>query len=137
MKAANWQLFFITFIYRILNHNKNQQSYKDLKRIIMIKKLFKVMVLGAILTTTGAYAQEAQQLQDRKKGGQRDPQEMFNKLDADKDGKLSPAEVEQSKKGKLKENFIAIDTNKDSFLDKEELMAYRKEQMAKRKVNRK
>ncbi|MFP9097516.1 hypothetical protein ACLI09_00550 [Flavobacterium sp. RHBU_24] len=102
----------------------------------MIKKLFKVMVLGAILATTGSYAQEAQQLQERKKG-QRDPQEMFNKLDADKDGKLSLTEVEQAKKGKLKENFASIDTNKDSFLDKEELIAYRKEQKAKRKIDRK
>ena len=100
----------------------------------MIKNLFKVMVLSAVLTTTGAFAQdqEPQKLQDRQKGGQRDPQEMFNRLDADKDGKLSLAEVEKAPQGKLKENFTAIDANKDSFLDKEELAAYRKEQKAKK-----
>ncbi len=101
-----------------------------------MKNLFKVMVLGAVLTTTGAFAQEEpQQVQERPKG-QRDPQEMFNKLDADKDGKLSLAEVEKAQKGKLKENFTTIDTNKDNFLDKEELLAYRKAQKAK-KVNQK
>jgi Ca2+-binding EF-hand superfamily protein len=101
----------------------------------MINKLFKVMVLGAILTTTGAFAQEEpQQVQQRPNGGQRDPQEAFDKLDADKDGKLSLAEVEKAQRGKLKENFSIIDANKDNFLDKEELIAYRKTQKAK-KVN--
>ena len=101
----------------------------------MIKNLFKVMVLGAILTTTGAFAQDQpQQVHERPKGGQRNPQEMFDKLDADKDGKLSIAEVEKSQRGKLKENFGTIDANKDNFLDKEELIAYRKTQKAK-KVN--
>lgn len=93
----------------------------------MIRKYLTVMMLGSVLATTGAYAQDKPEKQKR------DPQEMFNKLDTDKDGKLSQAEVEKSEKGRLKENFATIDTNKDSFLDKEELAAYRKEQMDKRK----
>lgn len=94
----------------------------------MIKTLLKVIALGAILTTTGAFAQDQPQQKNARGGAQ----EMFNKLDADKDGKLSLAEVENAKRGKLKENFTVIDTNKDNFLDKEELLAYRKAQKAKR-----
>lgn len=100
----------------------------------MIKNVFKVMVLGAVLTTTGAFAQDKEPatLSSAPKPGQRGEQ-MFDKLDADKDGKLSLAETEKAPKGKLKENFTAIDANKDSFIDKEELKAFRKAQMAKRR----
>jgi EF hand len=43
--------------------------------------------------------------------------EIFVKMDANKDGKLSKEEV----KGPLKNDFDKIDLNKDSFISKEEL----------------
>ncbi|AWG20494.1 hypothetical protein FFWV33_02595 [Flavobacterium faecale] len=51
--------------------------------------------------------------------GQKPPtaEEAIKKLDADKDGKLSKAEV----KGPLKDDFTKIDTDKDGFLSLDEL----------------
>lgn len=98
----------------------------------MKKNVFKVMVLGAMLTGTAAFAQDDQQPLKQKDAGGKNGQEMFIKLDADKDGKLSKAEVEKSGRAKFTENFATIDTNKDNYLDKEELAAYRKEQKGKR-----
>lgn len=96
----------------------------------MTRKFLTVMMLGGMLATTGVYAQ------DKTEKPKRDPEQMFNKLDADKDGKLSKEEVDKSEKGRLKENFTAIDTNKDTYLDKDELKAYRKERMGKIKKQR-
>ena len=88
-----------------------------------------VMLLMAVgLFTTGAMAQEKP-----KKG---DKAGMLEKLDTDKDGKLSKAEVDASDKGSLKEKFAVIDTNKDLYLDKEELKAYRKEKKAEKAVKK-
>lgn len=84
----------------------------------MKTKFLAVALLAAFFTTAGAVAQE-------KKLQQRDPEAAFKKLDTNADGKLSLEEVEKAPRGKMKENFTAIDTNKDSFLDKEELKAYR------------
>ncbi len=88
----------------------------------MKMKFLGMMMLTALFTTAGATAQEKGKKHDGKGKG-----EMFAKLDTDSDGKISMAEAEKAPKGKLAENFTAIDTNKDSFLDKEELKAYREQ----------
>ena len=94
----------------------------------MNKKWMMVIMLVSMFTTV---ATSAQGKQDRQ--GQH-PAKMFASLDTDADGKLSQAEVDKAQKGKLKENFTAIDTNKDSFLDKAELKAYREKRRAEKKV---
>ncbi|MFL9845163.1 EF-hand domain-containing protein [Flavobacterium rhizosphaerae] len=96
----------------------------------MTTTFFKIMAAGCILAASPAFAQEDMPVQKRT------PEKMFEKLDADGDGKISMAEAEKAPKGRLKENFATIDTNKDTYLDKEELKTYRKERMAKRKSNK-
>jgi Ca2+-binding EF-hand superfamily protein len=51
--------------------------------------------------------------------GQKPPtiEELFKQMDANKDNKLSKAEV----KGPLKDDFAKIDLDKDGFITKEEL----------------
>ncbi len=93
------------------------------------------LVAGLLMTTlvsVKSYAQQPQQPQ------QHDREGFFKKIDTDGDGKLSKAEVDAAAKdnkrlSKLSENFTAIDTNKDSFLDKDELKAYRKSQGPRKK----
>jgi Ca2+-binding EF-hand superfamily protein len=61
--------------------------------------------------------------QDRKKDGNGSNdgppsiEKLFKQMDADKDGKLSKAEV----KGPLKEDFNKVDANEDGYLSKEEI----------------
>lgn len=90
----------------------------------MNKKIVMMLVLAGMFTTGSIMAQEKP-----KKG---DHESVLEKLDANKDGKLSKAEVDASDKAKLKEKFADIDTNKDSFLDKVELKAYKKEKKAEK-----
>jgi Ca2+-binding EF-hand superfamily protein len=56
--------------------------------------------------------------------------EIFNRLDTNKDGKISREEA----KGPLEKNFDAIDRNKDGFLDKAEVSQVI-ERMNQRKLN--
>ncbi|MFC6269673.1 EF-hand domain-containing protein [Frigoriflavimonas asaccharolytica] len=72
------------------------------------------ITLGFLLLGTFVSAQSTQE----KKGGQKmTPTESMEKLDANKDGKLSEKEA----KGFFKENFAKIDTDKDGFLSIKEL----------------
>ncbi|WP_294823559.1 hypothetical protein [uncultured Flavobacterium sp.] len=96
-------------------------------------KFAAAFIMTALLSTAGAVAQETKK--DEKPESRR--QEMYNKLDADGDGKISAAEAEKAPKGKLKENFAEIDTNKDSFIDREELKAFAQERKDKKKLLRK
>jgi len=96
----------------------------------MNKKWLMVLMLASIFTTGQSFAQD-------KTGGKKPHENKFKELDTNGDGKLSLAEAEKSPKGKLKENFAAIDTNKDSYLDKEELKAYKKEKKAHKKAKQK
>lgn len=67
--------------------------------------------------TTSTTKSATSQSRGEQKGERPNPEEMFTKMDANKDGKLSKEEV----KGPLSEKFTEIDTNKDGFLSKEEL----------------
>ncbi|MXN92646.1 hypothetical protein GR160_15565 [Flavobacterium sp. Sd200] len=98
----------------------------------MNKKWLMVFMLAGIFTTAQSFAQEGKQERPRQ-----DPEQMFKALDTDADGKLSEAEVEKAQRGRLKENFAEIDTNKDKFIDKDELKAFREKRRSERKQNRK
>ncbi|RAJ82275.1 EF hand domain-containing protein [Chitinophaga dinghuensis] len=97
-----------------------------------MKHFFAASMLMATMVTVKTYAQEApQQPQQHQQQGDREA--FFKKIDKDGDGKLSKAEVEAASKddkrlAKLNENFDSIDTNKDGFIDKDELKAFRKSQ---------
>jgi len=97
------------------------------------------LVAGLLIATTlvsaKTFAQEQQPQQPK-----HDREGFFKKIDTDGDGKLSKAEVDAAaskddNKGlaKLKENFDTIDANKDGFLDKDELKAYRQKQGPRQK----
>jgi Ca2+-binding EF-hand superfamily protein len=77
------------------------------------------VVLMSTLFTIATYAQEQTDKPKPEKEG------MFKKLDTDADGKISKAEADKAEKGMIKEKFTDIDTNKDEYIDKEELRAYR------------
>lgn len=96
-------------------------------------KHFLVASLLVAAVSVKTYAQQPQQPQQ-----QHDREGFFKKIDTDGDGKLSKAEVDAAAKDdkrvtKLKENFDAIDTNKDAFLDKDELKAYRQKNGPRKK----
>jgi Ca2+-binding EF-hand superfamily protein len=99
----------------------------------MSKKWFTAFIVAALFSTAGAFAQEKKEvpaLQQQPKNKEVKKQEMYNKLDADKDGKISKDEADKGPKSKLSQNFAEIDKNKDNYLDKEELKAYRNEKKA-------
>jgi Ca2+-binding EF-hand superfamily protein len=92
----------------------------------MNKKGLLVIMLISMFTTAQSFAQEQQD------GNKPKRENIFAKLDTDADGKLSKAEADKAEKGKLTENFTAIDANKDGFIDKPELKAYRDAKRAER-----
>lgn len=79
--------------------------------------LSKTILLSAFVTLVASNYSFGQE--DQKEGRQKPPtiEELFKKMDANKDEKLSKEEV----KGPLKDDFTKIDTNKDGFLSKDEL----------------
>jgi Ca2+-binding EF-hand superfamily protein len=87
----------------------------------MIRRFFAAAILVTTFATVKTYAQE----QTSNPQSKPKHEGFFQKLDTDKDGKISKAEADKSEKGKLKEKFSAIDANSDAFLTKEELKAYR------------
>jgi len=58
--------------------------------------------------------------QQKGRGKNIDPDKVFEKLDTDKDGKISKEEVDKADRPRLKENFSKIDTDNDGFISKEE-----------------
>lgn len=58
--------------------------------------------------------------QQKGRGKNIDPDKVFEKLDADKDGKISKEEVDKADRPRLKENFSKIDADGDGFINKEE-----------------
>ena len=93
----------------------------------MMKQIFMACMIAGTLAATDSMAQD--------RGGRKRPdaQEMFNKLDTDGDGKKSKAEADKGERGKLKENFAAIDANGDGYLEKTELKAFRDKKREERK----
>ena len=97
----------------------NFYNHNNLK----MKKLILSLALVALLsscnstqkTTETSTANESRTAQV--KGERPNPEEMFTKMDANNDGKLSKDEVQ----GPLKEKFSEIDSNSDGFISKEEL----------------
>ncbi len=68
--------------------------------------------------TTTVEKREQQRGQERPKNGQRPSvEELFAKMDTNKDGKLAKTEV----KGPLQKDFAKIDSNGDGFISAEEL----------------
>jgi Ca2+-binding EF-hand superfamily protein len=84
----------------------------------MKTKILTVMIVSSLFTIA-TYAQEQT---DKPKP---DKEGMFKRLDTDADGKISKAEADKAEKGMIKEKFADIDTNKDEYINKEELKAYR------------
>jgi Ca2+-binding EF-hand superfamily protein len=58
---------------------------------------------------------------------------MFASIDTDADGKISKDEAAKAERPMLSKRFDEIDTNKDTYLDKDELKAFREKQRANRK----
>ena len=92
-------------------------------------KVEEIIILSSVLimASTSCSAQENPS-QKGKKQGPPNIDQLLEKMDANKDGKLSYEEV----KGPLKKDFETIDTNKDSFLSREELEAAPKPKKGKR-----
>jgi len=67
----------------------------------------------ALLITTISFSQKS----DSNRGERPTTDQVFEQMDANKDGKLSESEV----KGPLKKGFSTIDSNSDGFITKEEL----------------
>ncbi len=72
-----------------------------------------ILCLAAISSDT--YAQQ------KGHGKNINPDKVFEKLDADKDGKISKEEVDKADRPRMKENFSKIDADGDGFISKEEL----------------
>lgn len=85
----------------------------------MKKYILALSVFGAF--TIAANAQTAAPQQEKPKKDK----DNFKEMDKDHDGKLSKAEVDASDRKHLQKNFTAIDTNKDMYVTKDELKAYR------------
>lgn len=85
----------------------------------MIKKTIVASALTLMLGISVSYAQQAD--------GKQNPEHksIFERLDANADGKISKAEADKVGKGRLKENFGKIDANSDGFVTKEEMKIFR------------
>jgi Ca2+-binding EF-hand superfamily protein len=55
---------------------------------------------------------------------------MWQRLDSDADGRISRAEADAAKGGRLAENFATLDSNQDGFLTREELQAAKADKRA-------
>ena len=95
---------------------------KQKSRTMRISKL--VVIAALFIGMTACNSNKSVSQNDRQKPPQnqerRQPpsvEEIFAKLDKNKDGQLAKAEVE----GPLKNDFQKIDTNSDGFISKEEL----------------
>jgi len=96
-------------------YKKQNQSYNFKLKIMKSAYLKSIIVTaGLVLFSVSANAQEAKP--EHKK---HDKEEMFKKMDANNDGKLSAEEIKED--SPLKEKFAKIDANADGFITKEEM----------------
>lgn len=84
------------------------------KYILALTVLGIFAVAGANAQTTAPTAQKPKKDKDN-----------FKEMDKDNDGKLSKAEVDAGDRKHLQKNFTTIDTNKDMFITKDEIKAYK------------
>lgn len=86
---------------------------KNVRNLVLVSILAVVVVL---FLTQGIFAQEQTPNQPpTRAGGRMDPAQMFDRMDANKDGKISKDEF----RGPA-DQFTGADTNKDGFLSKDE-----------------
>lgn len=83
-----------------------------------------VVACGLLVMTFQAKAQEKEPPS---------PEKVIERLDTDKDGKLSLEEAKQAKRGKLAEHFDKIDTDKDGYISNAELTAMNEKRKGKKK----
>jgi len=77
----------------------------------------KAIILGAfVFSMSACYAQEKPEGKSGKQGGPPSYAELLEEMDANKDGKLSKAEI----KGPLADDFEKVDTNGDGFITEKE-----------------
>jgi Ca2+-binding EF-hand superfamily protein len=93
-----------------------------------MKKAFYSMALMGLLATTGILASAQQQEQQKPRQGQEmSADEVFARLDADRDGKLSEAEFSRASAGasdqEKKQQFSEWDADGDNSISKAEFTA--------------
>jgi Ca2+-binding EF-hand superfamily protein len=89
------------------------------------------LILAAVLMGTAAFAQDSGMGPDAMRGGA-GPMFDFAAMDADKDGKVTKAEIEAFKAVR----FAQADANKDGSLSPEEMSAAHDSMMAQHKADR-
>jgi len=77
----------------------------------------KAVILGILLISINSFSQRSESQDEGPKGPPPSVDQIFEKLDTDKDEKISLKEV----KGPLKNDFDKIDLDEDGFITKEEL----------------
>ena len=97
----------------------------------MVNKMVSIVTTVIVLAT--APAAIAQQ----EKGHRPPPPEkVIERLDTDKDGKISKAEADKAERGRMKEHFDKIDSNGDGFIEAKELGDFHKKMRENRRNNK-
>lgn len=87
-----------------------------MKKLVLSLAVF-ALLISCKSTQETTNSNPSSERSNQQKGERPNPEEMFTKMDANSDGKLSKEEVQ----GPLKEKFSEIDANQDGYLSKEEL----------------
>lgn len=80
-------------------------------------KFFSVIAISISISAISCKSTEQSKKSNNRQNGHPSVDEIFEKMDANNDGKLSKSEV----KGPLVQMFSVIDTNEDGFITKTEL----------------
>ncbi len=103
-----------------------------------MKIVSSLMVLAVLMSPLSAFAKDEGPSPDFK--GRPNPEKMFERADANKDGLLTKDEMSEAHKKHLDKMFEELDTDKDGKLSKDELAKGRdkmKERFKERLENRK